>query len=196
MITADARLFSSFAGLSATVSVIGETNGTPAVLASSGPGLVRLITNTMLPAGTRVLVTVRRATITGTVVFCSESGPEYAIGVHFGNGGDPRREPRLPLRWDALLFTFDQTVKDLPVEVIDISAHGLGIRSPARIWAGSSVALELPVGLVFGEIRYCKGVENSYRLGVLLHDVLQYEKPSANEGWYRRLFNRGRTQAS
>lgn len=198
MISLEVSSFSAKAGLVATISIVGEVNGIPATLSSAGPGLLRVIATQPFPPGTRVWLTVRNARAVGTVFTCAAIGAEFSIAVHIGNGGDPRREPRLPLHWPALLFTFDEVVKDLAVDVLDISAHGLGIRSPVRIHAGTALALELPLGLVFGEARYSKRLlsDGSFRVGILLHDVLAYEQTrefiSSDDPWYHRLLKRGK----
>src|SRR6185295_13294729 len=84
-----------------------------------------------------------------------------------------RREPRFPLDVPAVLTVVGSVgMVDVAVQLVDISASGLGLFSPSAVPVGACVEIGLDLGLLFGEVCHCKPTDGRFRLGLTMYHLL------------------------
>ena len=85
---------------------------------------------------------------------------------------DPKRsEPRFATSDSATVQTLNPLSFDrLPVEVIDVSKNGVGIRSATPFYPGTVVQIRVRKEVQTGEVRHCTPQgDHAYRIGMRLN---------------------------
>jgi hypothetical protein len=89
-------------------------------------------------------------------------------------GPERRREPRVPVSFAGRLKLLDPVTSIGPphdIEVIEISIHGLKIRTPRPLLAKTLVQIRFDNKTLLGEVRYCMRVDSEYHAGIKqVHD--------------------------
>lgn len=170
--------------------------GFPGSIYSASDGFVRIFASVNLEAGTRVVLAFDGCSTSGEITFCQRYQGGYNIGVQLLNSGSTRREPRFPIQASGSLIVLgDQGPQDLPVDLCDVSASGLGMIVDVALPVGVCVEVKLDYGILFGEIRHSE--ENGagrFRTGMKMFHMIAREtmfvrtnKPSGGVlGWFRR----------
>ncbi len=162
------------------------------VVDQSGAGLCVSI-QLPLPPQTEIALRLDEGEyVLGCVRYCRRVGDaEYVIGIASEPSSDSverRTEPRYPVKLMASLTVLPSGVAKpngfhcYAVEVLNISAHGVGLICSDAVTSGTSVLLELRQSEMYGIVRYCTltGLER-YWLGVAVTEVLVRPRNTAGD---------------
>jgi len=161
---------------------------------SASDSFLRLIVDTPVDLGANAEVRFEGCRTCGEIAFCQPSPGGYNVGIQLGNDSSVRREPRFPIQLSGTLTVLgDHGPQRIQIELVDVSASGVGMTAPEPIPVGFCVEIDLATGALFGEIRHCDRDENGrYRAGVKMYHMVEKElqsrsKPGSNLlGWFRR----------
>ena len=89
-------------------------------------------------------------------------------------GSDNRSEPRIRASDAGFVRSFSPLLPDRwPVQIIDVSKHGLGLLVPVRLSPGVLVQVQISEMFLLGEVVYSKQIgEHEFRTGIRRQDVL------------------------
>lgn len=95
---------------------------------------------------------------------------------------DRRRDRRIRFHERATLTRLNPLLPErLEVHVLNLSAGGLKLHTPARLDPGTVVQLRLRLGLLTAEVRYCLPAGAEFHVGVSLSDVFLMPLPRPEE---------------
>ena len=87
---------------------------------------------------------------------------------------EKRREPRISTQDPGVLQKINPFSPDrLSIQIVDISKGGMKVNMASALEPGTMVKVRLKSVLVFGEVRHCRTVNNSYHSGIQLYDAFQ-----------------------
>src|SRR5689334_14761085 len=139
-------------------------------------GFLRVMVDRSIEPGASVTARFHGCLAYGEAVFCQESPAGYNVGVQLSSDPALRREPRFPLQLPGTLTVLgDQGPVQIKIELIDVSPSGVGLTAPEAIPTGVSVEINLECGILLGEVRHCERVENRFRAGVKMYDMIAKE---------------------
>jgi len=162
---------------------------------SASDGFFRLIVDVEIEPGARVEIHFERCHAFGEIAFCQRWADGYNVGVQLLNDPALRREPRFPIQLTGTLTVLgDQGPRQMQIDLIDVSASGVGMLAPKAIPAGVCVEISMESGVLFGEIRHCDETsEGAFRAGVKMYHMVAKEPvvtrvKNSNSllGWLRR----------
>ena len=170
--------------------------GFPGKIWSASDGFIRIFASVNLDAGTKVELLFEDCSTRGEIAFCQKWTSGYNLGVQLLSSGSTRREPRFPIQACGLLSVLgDQGPRDLPVDLCDVSASGLGMMVDVALPVGVCIEVKLDYGILFGEIRHSeKTAAGRFRTGMKMFHMIARETMTigANKphrgvlGWFRR----------
>ena len=146
----------------------------PASIWSVSEGFLRMLTDTPIKAGVRLMVSFEGCLAHGEVAFCQERSHAYNLGVQLTEDNHVRREPRFPIQLQGKLTVLaEEGPQRLPVDLVDISASGLGMLCTQRMSVGACVEIESEPGVLFGEIRHCEQTASGlFRVGMRMFHLI------------------------
>ncbi len=146
-------------------------------LVSAEPGFFRVLTQYEIDKGTDVTLSFGLASVRAEAVFCSPSGGQFLIGLTLRadeRGHDRRREPRVPVDWPGTLIELNGPEPTTPTRLVNFSPSGIAVECAREIPLGATVAVDVEVALLFGEVCYSKPMpeaNGSYVSGIRLAEV-------------------------
>ncbi len=167
----------------------------PGRIWSASDGFIRIFTSVSLDAGTKVELFFEECSTKGEIAFCQRWTGGYNVGVQLLSSGSTRREPRFPIQASGLLSVLgDQGPRDLPVDLCDVSASGLGMIVDLALPVGVCIEVKLDYGILFGEIRHCEPEGGRFRTGMKMFHMIARETITIGPnklsrgvlGWFRR----------
>jgi hypothetical protein len=145
---------------------------------SASDGFLRLVVDVPIVVGASVELSFEGCRTEGEVAFCQQWSGGYNVGVQLMNNRSVRREPRFPIQIAGRLTVLgDQGPQRISVELIDVSASGVGLIAPERIAVGVCVEITLEHGVLFGEIRHCEVENGRFRAGVKMYHMVAKAPP-------------------
>ena len=97
-------------------------------------------------------------------------------------GQERRREKRYPAHETAELVLMQQPIETRSCVVRDVSKSGLQLELETRVAKGAHVKITMSRNIiVFGEVRYCRSVGSSFRVGVLIRDLFSPKHDHSGE---------------
>jgi hypothetical protein len=150
---------------------------------SASERFLRVRMRSPLEAREQIELSIEGCAAYGEVVFCQECSGGYNIGLQLLDHDSIRREPRFPVDLPAVLTVVGTPGPcGIPIRIADVSASGVGLFGSGPIEIGACVQVNLDLGVLFGEVRYCLEADGGqFRLGVAIYHVLardQAEKPA------------------
>jgi hypothetical protein len=98
-------------------------------------------------------------------------------------GAEKRREHRYPVNETGIVYAVAPLKRDrVAVRVIDMSRNGLKLQVATPIDPGTEIQVMLQDLFVLGEVRYCRGADGCFHLGMLVKDVLQAVRQDVKRG--------------
>ena len=90
------------------------------------------------------------------------------------SGADRRREPRFRTSDTGFLRSFAPLMPDRwPVQIVDVSKHGLGLVVAESLAEGSWVQVQVGNTFALGEVRHSTAIdEQRFRIGIRLADIV------------------------
>jgi len=87
---------------------------------------------------------------------------------------EKRREARYPTNDPAEVEVVNGGTARVPATVLDVSKSGLRLKLESSINKGAEVKITLQRNvIIFGQIRYCRPLDGSFDVGVLIQDMSQ-----------------------
>jgi hypothetical protein len=83
-----------------------------------------------------------------------------------------RREPRFETDQSIWITLFGEPDIQLPARVKNVSARGIGLELQGPVAIGAALKIDLPDGLVLGEVIYCREDVGCFYVGVELEQAL------------------------
>lgn len=157
-------------GIGGELTINGESGESwPCLIWSIAPGRVTAITAKAVAVGSQIHVPGR---FSGEVTHCSagEAGFKIVIRLSDNDGVGNRHDPRFAVEaLGSLSLVGSSGLVREEIEVVDISATGMGIRIRPELEPGRIVMIELKTGVVFGEVRHCTPEATGWhRVGIAL----------------------------
>jgi hypothetical protein len=101
-------------------------------------------------------------------------GSESAAGARGSLFLEKRREARYPTNDPAEVEVVKGGAGHFSATVLDVSRSGLRLKLDAGVNKGAEVKITLQRNIViFGQIRYCRPLDGSFDVGVLIQDMAQ-----------------------
>lgn len=103
---------------------------------------------------------------------------------HSSNPAAPARRSEAPgteRRAEARYLTDDPAEievrpgpsEPIPGTILDISPSGLRVAVSQRVERGENVKVKLHRNIIFGEVRYCRPVQEGFQAGIHIHDMVR-----------------------
>ena len=162
---------------------------------SASERFLRMLLRMPIEPGEYIELSIHGCRVAGEVVFCQLCPEGYNTGIQLLDRDLVRSEPRFPLDLPAVLTVIGTTgPREIAVQLADVSASGVGLFSPVQLADGACVEIRLDLGLIFGEVRYCRPYgDGRYRVGIAIYHMLardQHDKSARPApplfGWLRR----------
>lgn len=167
------------------VTVLGERTACELAghLRKTGVGGMQLLLPIPLADGVPLRVEYQKCAVYGQALYSKNlSAGVYIVG--FGARAHGRREDRVPVDEPASVRCLHPARRrSVKGRVVDVSKSGLGLLLKSEIAAGTEVMVKLRDRAVCGEVRHCRAVEEGYRAGMEVSEVLVREH-------HGRLFSR------
>jgi len=163
--------------IAATLVVAGDDFHYPASIWSVSEGFLRMLTDTQIKTGIRVRVSFEGCLAHGEVAFCQKRARAYNVGIQLIDDNHVRREPRFPIQLQGKLTVLaEHGPQQSPVDLVDVSASGLGMLCKERLSVGACVEVQSEPGVLFGEIRHCEQTASGlFRVGMRMFHLIVRE---------------------
>jgi hypothetical protein len=182
--------------ISVDISTAADDFAFPGRIWSASDGFLRVFASVNLDAGARIELAFEGCSTRGEVAFCQQWPGGYNIGVQLLSSSTTRREPRFPIQATGSLNVLgDQGPHDLPVDLCDVSASGLGMFVDVALPVGVCIEVKLEFGILFGEVRHCEKIDGGrFRTGMKMFHMIARETITATSekpprrvlGWFKR----------
>jgi hypothetical protein len=99
---------------------------------------------------------------------CQQRLAELAVELQW-KGPERRKEPRVPVDFQGRLKLLDPVTSVGPphdIQVIEISRHGLKIRTQRPLLGKTLVQIHFDGKTLLGEVRYCMKADEGYHVGI------------------------------
>lgn len=159
------------------VTVLGEKTGCELAghLRKTGVGGMQLLLPIPIADGVNLRVEYQKCAVYGQALYSKSLSPGIYI-VGFGARAHGRREDRVPVDEEAKVRCLHPSRRrSIKGRVVDVSKSGLGLILKGEIAPGTEVMVKLRDRAVCGEIRHCRRVEEGYRAGMEVSEVLVRE---------------------
>jgi PilZ domain len=128
--------------------------------------------------GSTVLIEFGAETRQGEIVSCRRNGNVYQACIVVANTSesDRRTAERFPLTQEVKISS-DTRESQLDGEIVDLSAHGIGLEIPTPLEPKEVVTVESVSNVAFGIVRHCRQLDDGrFHAGVEVFHVMPKER--------------------